>query len=57
MELDLAETEPVVGVELASPFETVAEQIQDHDAAAFAQNAMSAGDGPLRMDRVMERLA
>src|SRR2546423_8075373 len=57
MELHFAEAEPVIGVKLAGAFETVVEQIEDHDAAAFAQDAMGARDGALGMDGVMQRLA
>src|SRR2546423_7415718 len=57
MELHFAEAEPVIGVKLAGAFETVVEQIEDHDAAAFAQDAMGARDGALGMDRVVQCLA
>jgi hypothetical protein len=53
MKLDFAEAEPVVGVKLAGALETVAEQIEDHDAAALAQDAVGAGDRALGMDRMM----
>jgi hypothetical protein len=53
MKLHFAEAEPVVGVKLSGAFETVAEQIEDHDAAAPAQDAVRAGDGALGMDRMM----
>src|SRR5205085_541422 len=57
MELDFAEAKPVVGVKFAGAFESMAKQIEDHDAAALAQNPMGAGDGALGMDGVMQRLA
>src|SRR5437763_15682590 len=57
MELHFAEAEPVVRVKLTRALETVAEQIENHDPPALAQHPVSARDRPLRMDRVMERLA
>lgn len=57
MELDFAEAEPVIGVELAGALEAVAKKIEDNEAAAFAENAMGAGNGALGMDGVMQRLA
>src|SRR5438067_4148806 len=57
MELHFAKAEPVIRVKLASALETVAEQIQDHDPAALSQDAVSAGDRALGMDRVMQGLA
>jgi len=38
MELHFAEAQPVIRVKLAGPLEAVAEQIEDHDAAALAQD-------------------
>jgi len=57
VELDFAEPEPVIGVKLASALEAMTEQIEDHDAAVFAENAVGAGDGALGMDRVVQCLA
>jgi hypothetical protein len=57
MELHFAETEPVIGVKLPRAFETVAEQIEDYETAAFAQNAVGAGNGALGMNRVVQGLA
>src|SRR2546423_4234159 len=57
MELHFAEAEPVIGVKLAGALKPVAEQIENDDAAAFAQDAMGAGDGALGMDRVVQGLA
>src|ERR1043166_2823250 len=57
MELHFAEAEPMIGVKLARSLEAVAEQIENHKAAAFAEDAMGAGDGALGMDGVVQRLA
>ena len=57
MELHFAEAEPVIGVKLTGALEAMAEQIQDHDPSALSQDAISARDRALGMNRVMQRLA
>src|SRR5687767_5046861 len=57
MKLHFAEAEPMICVKLAGALETVAEQIENHDATAFTQDAVGTGDGPLGVDCVVQRLA
>ena len=57
LQLHLTETQPVIGVKLARPLETMAQQIEDYEPPAFAQNAIRPGDSPFGMNRVMQRLA
>ena len=57
VQLHFAKAKPVIGVKFAGAFETVAEQIEDHNAATLSQNPMGAEDGALGMDGVMQGLA
>src|SRR5439155_20143584 len=57
MQFSLAKTEPAVGIKLARFLEAVTQQIEHNDTAVLFQHATRRGDCPLRLDRVMQRLA
>src|SRR5215469_12359561 len=56
MQLDFAEAEPVVRVELPRFFEPMTQQIEYHETSTPLQNAISCADGALGVNSVVQRL-
>ena len=57
VQLDLAESEPVIRVKLTRLFESMTQKIENHQASAAFQNPVSSADGALGMNGVVQRLA
>ena len=57
VQVAFGESEPAVAVKFAGLIEMVLEQVEDHDLAAGLEDAMTRGNGPGRLQGVMQRLA
>ena len=55
-DLRFGEAEPLVGVNLASLFEAVAEKVENHDPAAGLEDSRCLGQRSGRVQRVVKRL-
>src|SRR5262249_61509482 len=57
VQLNFAESEPVIRVKFARFFESMAQQIEDHQSPATFQHPMGSSNGARGMNGVMQGLA